>query len=162
MELEEQVVSLQLSQKLKELGVKQNSLIYWRDDEYPYLCLPSFGGQAHIPMEAQYSKNSKYLSAFTVAELGNMLPKSINIKTVDEDKKIFSWFRLVTGRSLIVEEQTPYEFWTVNYICDTTNELRNWLFDHFLSPPIYDKNEANARAKMLIWLIENKLVTVDK
>jgi len=142
--IEDQVVSHVLSKKLKELGVKQSSLFYW-----------TIGGTVYRGDMTFYLPEN--YSAFTVAEIGDMLPKAIQVKTEEEEKKIFSNFRLVTGRSLIIDEDKPYEFWSVNYICDTTNEFRNWLFDTLLTKAIYDRNEANCRAKMLIHLIENGL-----
>src|ERR1700689_4384174 len=72
MKLESQVCSLELSKRLKELGFKQESLFYWyntKGDE-------RFYGIA-------YTKGSKLkntFSAFTVAELGEMLPRNIIVK----------------------------------------------------------------------------------
>jgi hypothetical protein len=153
MKLEDQVCSLELAKKLKELGVKQESL-FW------YTCFNDGTTDIHFQYDRKYVPPAHY-SAFTVAELGALLPKSIFIKTEDEEKKIFSNFRLVTGRNIIVEEEKPVEVWTINYICDTTNQFRNWLFDAMLTKNIYDVNEANTRAKMLIYLIENKLINLE-
>jgi hypothetical protein len=147
MNLECQVVSIEIAKKLKSLNVKQESLFYWHNiDSIPSVICE------HYPPDRS---GDFWVSAFTVGELGIMLPKAICIKTEDEEKKIFSNFRLVTGRSLIFEEENAAEFWSVNYICDTTNQFRNFLFDALLSKPIYDKNEANARALMLIYLLES-------
>ena len=149
MKLEDQVCSLALAKSLKELGIEQESLFYWQ----------FFTGHDFVIHDVNKALNydTETYSAFTVAELGEMLPKAVSIVTEDEDKKIFSNFRLVTGRSLIIEEVKPVEVWSINYICDTTNEFRNWLFDLLLTKPMYDKNEANARAKMIIHLMETKL-----
>ncbi len=67
MRLEEQVCSLGLSEKLKELGVKQESAFYWEtsDDKLPILVTTN---------EAFTNDELEYFSAFTVSELGEMLP----------------------------------------------------------------------------------------
>lgn len=70
MTLENQVVSLDLAKKLKELGVKQNSLFHW------YI---STGGTEISYYEQSYFERSygvtvlESYSAFTVAELAGMV-----------------------------------------------------------------------------------------
>lgn len=60
MKLEDQVVSLELAKKLRELGVKQESAFYWdSDSEMQQWSVRRYRG---------------FYSAFTVAELGEMLP----------------------------------------------------------------------------------------
>lgn len=74
MELEDQVVSLELSKKLKELGVKQESIFSWL--QYPH----TRAGEPN-EWELSYTKlpvdNPLWVSAFTVAELGEMLKQAI-------------------------------------------------------------------------------------
>src|SRR5436853_5083725 len=67
MKLEHQVCSLNLSKRLKELGVKQVSVFYWSGDEQLI-----YGDQEPVK-----SLKLPMLSAFTVAELGDMLPARI-------------------------------------------------------------------------------------
>ena len=170
MNLESQVCNLELAKKLKELGVKQESLFYYQNNPYNNgsdcmdIMIKEHRSKNNentiINTECENENNEKF-STFTVADLGYLLPKSIFLKTEDEEKKIFSNFRLVAGRNIIIEEEKPIEVWTVNYVCDTTSEYRNWLFDPLLTKSIYDHNEANARAKMLIYLIENNLVDLE-
>ena len=73
MKLEEQVTSLELSKRLKELGFKQESLFWWCESvskeyllEY-YVFKPAYEGNDCIP-------------AYTVAELGEMLLNRYNMR----------------------------------------------------------------------------------
>lgn len=129
MTLEQQVVSLELAKQLKELGVKQDSLFYWwlsfkfeKEEVYSKV-------MNHKP--EQWEKlgidRIDVYSAFTVAELGEMLPQGF---FTAKGKKFRGWFS------------------------DTDNPFEWHEGDEY--DPIDNKNEANLRAKMLIWLIENK------
>ena len=74
MELEQQVCSLELAKKLKELGVKQESLWYWNMITKEF---KDYEGKSPIIACEIYSNSRLWenFSAFTVAELGEMLPK---------------------------------------------------------------------------------------
>ncbi len=123
MKLEEQVCSLELAKKLKELGVKQESLWYW--DE---------GHNGELELTQQISRFN-HCSAFTVAELGEMLP----------------WRVVANDRDFRLREyKAASSFWQVCYF----DLDRNMMHDEF------DDYHANARAKILIWLIENKYVDI--
>lgn len=77
MTLENQVCSLELAKKLKELGVKQKSLfwwVYWSKWEVHYTADVNFKRIDKLPEE--YPQD--YVSAFTVSELGEMLPSWIS------------------------------------------------------------------------------------
>jgi len=100
MKLEDQVVSLELARKLKALGVEQKSLFKWTDE---------ISGKPYI-VYSQDKNYSYHYSAFTVAELGEMLGIHLG-------------------------------------------EFR---------PQLADETEADYRAKMLIHLIESKVVEVPK
>lgn len=120
MKLEDQVCSLDLAKRLKELGVKQESLFYFSSDTYG----------SHIvwsPILKDVDPLDGDIPAFTVAELGEMLPECVTserFKTYNEKD---------TGR------------WCSEYSTnDKTKEL--WA-----------PTEADARAKMLIYLKENEL-----
>jgi hypothetical protein len=119
MKIENQVVSLELAKKLKELGVKQESIFCWCD-EGDDLCLLEQGDAEILEKE--------YISAFTVAELGEILPPFYRSTNVGKDE--IQWFEVTH------------------------------TFD--LKPAFYDETEADARAKMLIYLIENNLITLNK
>lgn len=99
MNLENQVCSLELSRRLKQLGVKQDSLFY------------HLIGGITSRIEALPLMGEDWYSAFTVAELGEILPTMI----VDDKRDIY-----------------------IQYFKSET--------------------EADARAKLLIFLIENNLI----
>ena len=116
MRLEDQVVSLELAKKLKELGVKQESLFYY---------LPMYDGTHHILFYRELTHSiNYYISAFTVAELGEMLPDYIELTKVKN-------IHLAT-------------------IYSEDNGTEN-------NVSVIDDTEANSRAKMLIYLIEQGL-----
>ena len=94
MKLEEQVCSLELSEKLKTLNIKQESLWHWqhnitgvrkgqKDGSVPYM--PHSTSKEVVDEESIENFNDDYsgdyrterysYSAFTVAELGKVLPK---------------------------------------------------------------------------------------
>ncbi len=114
MKLEQQVVSLELAKKLKELGMKQDSHFWW----HPDFTLVDIGYD---------STNKDRISAFTVAELGEMLPDYL------EPGSYFNFSFDKGGRK--------YDIAYVN----TEHAIRG-------------DTEADARAKMLIYLLENKLI----
>lgn len=64
MKLEEQVTSLELSKRLKELGVKQESFFNWNNGKLE---------SDHVMKN--YNGYENCIAAFTVAELGELLPQ---------------------------------------------------------------------------------------
>ena len=85
MKLEQQVCSLELAQKLKELGVKQESLFYWTYSNM-------FGNitfylQYFPEIEGGYDGLENDVSAFTVAELGEMLPEGITTHKLSPEEQ---------------------------------------------------------------------------
>jgi len=68
--LEDQVVSLELAKRLKELGVKQESLVHWVRTGDSWRLSDQGIGIAH-----SYYQKAEKISAFTVAELLQMLPE---------------------------------------------------------------------------------------
>ena len=117
MKLENQVVSLDLAKRLKEVGVKQESLFVWYTNPWQHKTGLEIRKKAE---ENLLVGHADYCAAFTVAELGEMLP---------EDES----FR----------------------IKHTTGECNIWRDDEVFS----GDTETDARAKMLIYLLENKLIS---
>jgi len=91
MELSKQVVSLELAKRLKELGVKQDSLWYWQNYFKEEEDREMWNILSKNEIESKGYLYGKFYSAFTVAELGEMmLPR--NIKTFrDTDFKKQFW-----------------------------------------------------------------------
>lgn len=80
MELKNQVCSLEISKKLKELGIDQVSAFYWSANGSLFL-----GEEDHPPMKLPH------ISAFTVAELGEMLPYSTKTWSFENHSKERNW-----------------------------------------------------------------------
>lgn len=140
MTIENQVTSLELSKRLKALNVKQESLWTWE-------IINGIGTRQDLILskekkeEYQYSDFGKsYYSAFTVAELGERLPKGSVVKSKYGNKTL--------------------KFITTEW--DKTNGWQCSLRNSYPSLGVIfcksGKTEANARAKMLIYLIENNLL----
>jgi len=136
MEREDQFSNLELSKRLEELGVKQESLFYWwvcEEKAHTYINCPDL-----IPKIIDCKpKNLSGYSAFTASELGAMLPSIIPTETP-------------TKQDLKID------------ICkDINNRWLTAYFYNFNLPPkviIIGDTEADSRAKMLIYLIENGLI----
>jgi len=124
MKIENQVVSLALAKKLKKLGVKKNSLVRWQVWNDPYTGIL----RRQIIFAGSYTYGSAY-AAFTVAELGEMLPKL----------GAYGW---------IETKRWKDGKWHCSKAISSTNEAHRERAN----------TEADARAKMLIYLIENKLI----
>jgi len=137
MRIEDQVVSLELAKKMKELGFEQESLCWW-SKPWDINCAYT-GDELEIIdsdwLEYHDMEKAAVYSAYTVAELGEMLPKEIFI-----GKKC---------NALCITKYKPNSsMWNVSYVYGGFGES------------FKDKSEANARAKMLIHLKKNKLGVV--
>jgi hypothetical protein len=130
MELSEQVVSLDLAKRLKELGVKQHSLFYFvkRNNKNRYSI--AYLSKSFIDYNNEFDD---ICSAYTTTELGELLPAMIN--------------------STPLEILKGLKFGDIQPLyC-----VRYYNADLIGEP---DKSMANAMAKMLIHLIENKLMDI--
>lgn len=145
--MEKHVTSLELSKKLKELGVPQKSQFYWTQgtDEYGnyvdhwYVVFHPNG------VSSEALAKGWIVSAFLASELGDMLPSEINIpfkngKPRASNSKLKSYF----GNG------TEEGYYPVMY----TKVGQEYIW-------IVGENEVEARAKMLIHLIEQKLLDVN-
>lgn len=133
MTLEQQVCSLELAKRLKKLGVKQESLFWWldyKDERTPILSV--WNGDA----------STQCWFAFTVAELGLLLPWYIESRFLEDADK---WLKIEKDENVDGSVR-----WNISY----QDEMGTDLFD------VFDSSEADARAKMLIYLIENKIITL--
>jgi hypothetical protein len=116
MQLEKQVCSLEFAKKLKELGVDQESIWFWARQ-------PAISGDWTIHYFGNVRGERHKFSAFTVAELGEMLPDGYK----------------------------------------TSRQNKNWItYAAFGGADISADTEADARAKMLVYLIENGLYVTDQ
>ncbi len=153
--LEKQVVSLELAKKLKELGVKQKSIFYWsKDKERKEFSLdmgtPSgvywdgvWMGYRVSEEEKKTAKPCPIYSAFTVAELGEMFPVSVELQEET------CWFDCT---------KTKFKY-RCGYTWDHSGEVGWGRYSDAVPHAVgVADTEADARAKMLIYLIENKLV----
>lgn len=133
MNIEQQVVSIDLARRLEELGVKQDSYFYWTicDD-----CTKATGVEEATLQDGKNHGNN--YSAFTVAELGEILPKEISYE----------------GFAHYLVCETSGTGWHIYYRQHEDNK--------FIPACRTDEEETNARAKMLIYLIENGLMEVPK
>jgi|SRR5882724_311018 len=144
MNLSDQVCSLELAKRLQRLGVKQESLFCWLTGVNTEECF-LYPNQPCFPdsnwRESNHLTPSYGYSAFTVAELGAILPKEIY-----SDYKNYS-YELNCKWELHYSDN---KMWHITYIRYNDQDVMDFI--------IYDLNEANARAKMLIYLIENGLI----
>ncbi len=127
--LEQQVCSLEHAKHLDKLGVKQKSIFYWiqaKTSEHV-----KAWGLAFVANIFDEKESFEHIcSAFTVAELGAMLPNRIKIGK----KRYFL--------TMDVDRSPYYE--DLEHTCQIHYGIA------------YEKDtEANHRAKMLIYLIEN-------
>jgi hypothetical protein len=140
MEEQQQVVNLELSKRMKELGFKQESLFVWC--EQPQTAFPKimlirdFEYQEGLTFAPAF-RYSNGVSAYTVAELGEMLPHEVRI-----DDETY-WHGMRTEKWEVGDGFV----WRVIY-----ENHKKEIFEQEAD------TEANARAKMLIYLKENNLL----
>ena len=154
MELMNQVCSLELAKELKNLGVKQDSLWYW----------VNYSGGAELILENNINeimlKSKDTYSAFTVAEFGKKLPNMIR-------KDNLKWYQL--NISLGSEINIKYIKTEQGHNLIQGGQGFNIMYMHidnygsgYKLYEVVDLNESNTRAKMLIYLIKNKYMCIDR
>lgn len=137
MKLEDQCVSIDLSKRLKELGVKQDSLYSWFETKRYGIIIEQSGSEFDLEY---YLSVGRLGSAFTVAELGEMLPYNI---MVNGQSYFFEAGKASKANPYISEHEVNYSYG------DECIHLER------------EDTEADARAKMLIYLIENGIIKED-
>ena len=132
MPVEQQVCSYALAQRLAELGVRQESVFWWVGRKLMYT-----GGRAsHAPLQGG-------IAAFTVAELGAMLPDDIIIPAKN-GKPHTHWLRFGRYRGAGDRFWCAYPGGTAR----TTLEERA-------------ATEADARAQLLIYVLAHSALRAD-
>jgi len=121
MKLNKQVCSFELAKQLKDLGFEQESYFYYSNE------IGKIVGSSY----KETHNRLKFISAYTVAELGDVLPLSS-------------------------EEQGQIE-WTCEKV---VNGWEYDITEHYFRQLIYgiEKTEVDARSKMIICLKENKII----
>lgn len=150
--IEWQVSSLESSKKLKELGVPQESLFYWVESESKKEKCPDCQKAGGIIPECFYCGGT-----------GNGEPVTIfRLYTIDECIKNNRKFDY--SAFTVAELELPTWLFTngKNILCDMEKVpiIEGKKFD-FLDATNGCKTEAEARAKILIYLLENKLIKVE-
>lgn len=138
MELSDQCVNLELSKRLKELGCQQDSLFYINNNN-----------EITIPIKVDgviVTGLGEHYSAYTVAELGALIPFTIEHK---DEGTLFC-------NQMIGYTKHGYHP-AIHY---TTSDDNSKYGCACVVQDFSDDNEANARAKMLIWLIENGHINI--
>ncbi|RLE65061.1 MAG: hypothetical protein DRJ47_06095 [Thermoprotei archaeon] len=112
MDIEEQVVSVELAKRLKEVGVDQESLFYWAS------------GSLLFFEEVDWSDVDDIYSAFTAVELMDLLPTSIGKNTrlavlKFEDVWKVAYFDMIDGNIIGLSEKKK--------LADALAGLRIWL-----------------------------------
>lgn len=143
MNLDQQCVSLEVARKLKDLNVKQESQFYWYEGYNSWLLHYIDYNNWEEDHKIFIEHNSPCYSAFTVAELGEMLPERL-------DKNRNQYIKFQKTRC----ESTQKNHYLCSYIEDGGYHM------DYVEHDCSDENEANARAKMLIHLLENNLMTL--
>jgi hypothetical protein len=134
MKIESQVTNLELSKRLKSLGVPQESLFYWAQvakDDW------RIGQHSRYGFTVSQTEGSvigtEVCAAFTCSELGEMLPKNENLVLM-----LFP-----NGRCQM--------------IIQSSDDFRISLGSKGY---VEADTEADARGLMLCYLLENKLITL--
>ena len=125
---------LEYAKKIKELGVKQEGVWWWWVNKLSHLGRPML----HNFGSGEFKHWDRFV-AFTVAELGEMLPYYLVGKG-----------ELTIKKNYLRDKRTG---WNVRY--EKTINCKGEPL-----PTICGDIMANAMALMLIWLIENKMMEV--
>lgn len=135
MKLSEQVISLEQAKRLKELGIEQKSICYHHfQKDYGFAGVQENKENHTVSFGKPPMITDMAYSAFTVAELGVMLPPFT-----------YSWMGRANTYGCVSSNQEPNDDY-INYSVEN-GQISNGA------------NEAECRAAQLIYLLENNLVT---
>ena len=138
MKLENQVCTIAQAKRLKELGIIQESIFFFWSDYDGY-------GANRICLEKWNNGREPECSIFTSAELGAMLPKRLKASWKQPD---------TTG--LGGEWQSSCNC-SIEYRFDGKKNV--YIVSYPLVASYSHRDEAKARAGLLICLLEQKLIT---
>lgn len=169
MKLEDQVCSLELAKRLKELGVKYPAIFGWVHHEYldkkkEWILIRATNDLKPLMWGGydcgQNSQRDKEIAAYTASELGALLPHSIRWQ--EHNCYLTALFgKTDHGIAFTIS----YGYW--QYANDDEEKLHP-IGDQCFPGELmfgYNKyvgNEANVRAEALIYLIENEYIEVPK
>lgn len=142
MKIEDQVCSLGLAKKLKELGIEQSCHFKWVEDR-------DDGSSIVTDIKSIKTECDFVYSAFTVAELWDMFPTEFT--TEGKHRKIYCEIKVMKTDYDQNFNKTDNEEYTCMLI-----EPEQYDSDRLIHEE-RDVKAANAFAKMLIYLMENKL-----
>ncbi len=118
MELSRQVTSLEISKRLLELGIKQQSLFYWRIWKDKSTSIVYTKGKII---------DKEYISAYTASELGELLPKTI-IHDGDECELVCIYGKKGGCYVMYCED----EFTAIDFQAETECDARGKMLIHLL------------------------------
>lgn len=129
MELSKQVCNLEISQRLKALGVEQKSLFVWQSPTGDAL------NRDAVLILREKMKRFIYISAFTTSELGEMLLEWLNKGT--EEARYLLW------RKIDQRHQLSYEYEgkdvEILFFADTESDCRGLMLIYLLEQGLLKK-----------------------
>lgn len=141
MNLEDQVCSLELAKQLKELGIAQHNLYAYVISEFGVINGKPYDNMI-ILTHGKVSNSPNKWKAFTASELMEILPSCFEWNDENGNESCENVYLKIT--------KYPNEY-SISYY-DHDDQWFDWALEK-------DKNLPNALAKMLIYLIENNLMT---
>ena len=136
MKLEDIVCDFEYAEKLHEFGLRSNGLFWFCNDKRS--------------ITRNGNSQGAFISTYTVAELGEMIPDKITIENIGA---INDLAHIAYYRDIVCERHSCYVMHYQGVFNNPHLAQRQWF---------HDKKEANARVMLLIWLIENNHVKVEE
>lgn len=137
MKIENQVCSLEQAKRLEELGIEGGTAFYWKVNETQSVVTES---QMRFWIEKYVPVCNDYYPAFTVAELGVMLPD------------------FITSDALYTYQQRRATLDRVK----RNHEISYWNLGDKKLYSSYSNSEAECRASLVIYLLKEKIITPEE